>query len=64
MQVLTRPRSPTRATETADPTDWRPALRMRLQSPVKPNAPKRARIVVARAYVDWLGLTIDDLSDR
>jgi hypothetical protein len=29
---------------------------------VKPNAPKRARIVAVRAYVDWLGLTIDDLS--
>jgi hypothetical protein len=58
MRVLTRPRSPMRATETADPTDWRPAPRMRFQSP-----PKRARIVVARAYVGWLGLTIDDLSD-
>jgi hypothetical protein len=28
---------------------------------VKPSAPKGAHIVAARAYFDWLGLTVDKL---
>jgi hypothetical protein len=30
---------------------------------VKRNAPKRARVVAARGYLDWLGLTIEDLAE-
>jgi hypothetical protein len=43
------------------PPDWRPATGLRFLSPVKPSAPKGARIVAARAYIAWLGLTIDEL---
>lgn len=43
------------------PPDWRPPAKLRFLSPVKPSAPKGARIVAARAYIDWLGLTVDEL---
>jgi hypothetical protein len=44
-------------------TDYRPPAELRFLGPVMPNAPKPANIVAARAYVDWLGLTIDELGD-
>jgi hypothetical protein len=43
------------------PPDWRPPAKFRFLSPVKPSAPKSARIVAARAYIDWLGLTVNEL---
>jgi hypothetical protein len=45
------------------PRDWRPHPKFRFLSPVKPNAPKRARVVAARGYLDWLGLTTEDLAE-
>jgi len=54
--------------EIAPPQTWVAPKGMRFLSPVKYNAPKNARIVAARAYLDYLDLTIDDLledfSDR
>jgi hypothetical protein len=43
------------------PPDWRPVAGLRFLSPVKPSAPKGARIIAARAYIAWLGLTVDEL---
>jgi hypothetical protein len=45
------------------PPDWRPLAGFRFLSPVKPDAPRLARIVAARAYVNWLGLTVDELTE-
>jgi hypothetical protein len=43
------------------PTAYRHDKKLRFLSPVKWNAPKRARIVAAHAYLDYLDLTVDDL---
>ncbi len=43
--------------------DWRPPKNLRFLSPVKWNAPKRARIVAALGYLDHLDLSVDELVD-
>jgi hypothetical protein len=44
------------------PAAYRPSKKWRFLSPVKWNAPRRARIAAARAYLDYLDLTVDDLT--
>jgi len=53
--------TPEAETEFVHPEAWCAPKKMRFLSPVKWNAPKGARIVAARAYLDYLDLTVEDL---